>query len=476
MDKRKIRDGIRLLWTFLLMVLIGFVSAGAGNNDKSWLKIYYESEGLKRIIANPLSEIDSVWYESEGEELLLKVASGWNDNAMEVNVDSIQSMVLGNNIPTLYIDTDPYVDEISSKEDYLEAKFRFIPCDESMDSVVAEVGIRGRGNSSWEHPKKPYRLKFDKKQSIGHLNKAKSFVLLSNYIDNTLMKNAVAFKIAELLGMPYTNKVIPVNLVFNGQFRGNYMLSNKVGINSGSVDIDEKKGILWELDTYFDEEFKFISSRYNLPCMVKDPDFHEIAKEDEAEIDRLWQYWQNDLESALEEVANGNLREVFDVEQLINYLIVQNIVGNKEVRYPKSLFIYKESEGEKYKFGPVWDFDYAFGYDGDVTEELFIIYRPIWKFMVRIFVDQRFLEKYKNKFNEFCEEKLDDLMAYIDWYADQCKDSAIQDAMRWPEEHYSFIETQERNTNQFEENVKFIKSWILERIRLIKEHENCMLW
>lgn len=461
----------------LLCALIGMGSAGATDNDKSWLKIYYESEGLKRISANPLTEIDSVWYQAEGKDLILKVASGWNDIPFSLNVDSIRSMVLGGNIPTLYIDTDPYVDEITSKEEYLDATFRFIPYDASMDSVVAEVGIRGRGNTSWYHQKKPYRLKFDKKQSIGTLNKAKSFVLLSNYIDNTLMKNAVAFKIAELLGMPYTNKVIPVNLVFNGQFRGNYMLSNKVGINSGSVDIDEKKGILWELDTQFDEEFKFRSSLFNLPCMVKDPDFHEIAKDDEEEVERLWQYWQNDLEAAFEEVAKGNWRDVFDEDQFINFLLVQNIMSNHEAGNPKSVFLYKESEGEKYKFGPVWDFDWGLGYHLTTNDGVFGIGGPAWGFFGKIFEDPEFLPQYRRRLDEFCKDYLDELMAFIDAYAVNIRDSATQDAMRWPAEHYEEkYETFERNTSHFVENVEFIKSWILERIQLIKEAKSCKLW
>lgn len=479
-----------MLMCLALCALIAGTVEAAGSErqeSRSWLKIYYNEGDIKRINANPISEIDSICFteygegdgqittDSGGKNTKINVVSAWN-KTFSLDMDSIESMVMGVNIPTLYIDTDPYVDEITSKEEYLKATLRYIPYGDGTDTLVSTVSIRGRGNSSWFFPKKPYRLKFDKKQSLAGLNKAKSFVLLSNYIDNTLMKNAVAMKVAELLEMPYTNRIVPVNLVFNGEYRGNYMLTNKVGINSGSVDIDEDEGILWELDTNFDEEFKFRSPTFNQPCMVKDPDFHELY-DDPEDVERIWQYWQDDLEAAFQEVEKGNWRDVFDEEQFIKYFIVQSVVQNTETEFPKSFYIYKETKDGKYKLGPVWDFDWAMGYSQDILRG--VIYRDCgsFPFLGTIFQEQKFQQDYIRCFKEFCNDHLDEVLEFIDDYAALIRDSAMQDAIRWPAEHHDTkYEKAERNASRFDENVEWLKDWVLERIDVVINRWNYSLW
>ncbi|MDE6782246.1 MAG: CotH kinase family protein, partial [Paramuribaculum sp.] len=138
--------------------------------------------------------------------------------------------------------------------------------------------FRGRGNSTWNMAKKPYRFKMAKKNSICGLPKAKTFALIANYIDCTLMRNAIALWVAQHLEMPFTNHCVPVKVFFNGIDKGQYMLTEKIGVGSGSFDIDETTGMLFELDSNYDEDFKFQYTWYEnygtktLPVMVKDPD------------------------------------------------------------------------------------------------------------------------------------------------------------------------------------------------------------
>lgn len=481
----KYKFKIILKTTFFFLILCQSVKILAETNEykvesHDWLKIYYKSEGINRIHANLVSNIDSVEYRVDNIEGIDSVTKNIyvfpkNSELFSLPVDSIQSMVLGGNIPTLYIETNPYVDEVTSKEVYLDATLKYEPYGDGTEKLEQKVSIKGRGNSSWDHPKKPYRLKFDKKQSLAGLNKAKSFVLLSNFIDNTLMRNAVAMKIAELLDMPYYNKIVPVNLVFNGQQRGNYMLTNKVGINSGSVDIDENEGILWELDTYFDEEFKFHSEHFNLPCMVKDPDFHEITDNSDEAISEIWNYWKNDLENAFELVENGDWRSAFDEEQLIKYFIVQDIVNNRELEHPKSLYLYKTDKNGKYNFGPCWDYDWALGYRFDFNTPIFSKNTPGYRFFINIFQDETFLISFKEMFTKFCEQSLNELMTYINDYAKLIRDSAMADSLIWPQDH-NVPDFQSWNTKYFDENVKNLKEWIINRIEFIKSSPTCGLY
>ena len=78
----------------------------------------------------------------------------------------------------------------------------------------------------------------------------------------------------------------------------------------------------------------------------------------------------------------------------------------------------------------------------------------------------------------FCDKHLDELMDFIDVYADLIRDSAMQDAVLWPaEHHYPDIENERpRHTDYFNENVAFLKDWILNRIEGMKSSPNFLLY
>ena len=83
--------------------------------------------------------------------------------------------------------------------------------------------IKGRGNSTWYHLKKPYNIKFDKKTGLLGMDKAKKWTLLANYLDLTLLHNACGFELGEDFGLPYTSQYRWVDLYINGDYLGNYM-------------------------------------------------------------------------------------------------------------------------------------------------------------------------------------------------------------------------------------------------------------
>lgn len=107
------------------------------------------------------------------------------------------------NIAHLYIQTEGGV-AISSKEKYVHGSL-VVDGMGTYPDYSGEFRIRGRGNSTWHHPKKPYRIKLDKSSSILGLPEDKDWILLSNYLDGTLMLNAIALKTGQLLELPYTN-------------------------------------------------------------------------------------------------------------------------------------------------------------------------------------------------------------------------------------------------------------------------------
>lgn len=318
------------------------------------------------------------------------------------------------------------------------------------DIEEQEVEFRGRGNSTWLMPKKPYRFKMGKKREVCGLKKAKTFALLANFIDCTHMRNFVAFKTAELLGMPFTNHAVPVRVFLNGRLKGLYMLTEKVGVGSGSVDIDEEKGMLFELDTAMDEDFAFVyewtegGASCRLPVMVKDPDIAEVAEGLGLEPEAYFAQWQADFTHFAETVTsaglNDDLSAVLDLDSAVDFMMVFNLSLNEELNHPKSVYLHKDSLEGRYKFGPVWDFDWSFTHDGGPEPKPANRQLMTWNgamngstFLRHIVRNKKFQELYARRWEEFKAEIYPALSEAIDEYAALIEPAALEDGLLWGE-------------------------------------------
>jgi len=120
-------------------------------------------------------------------------------------------------LPHIIINTEGNA-PVVSKDDYINATVT-IDGRNLFNSYSGTSRIKGRGNSTWwDYPKKPYRLKLDEAASLFGLPEEKDWVLLANYLDGTHLLNSIAFNIGNMLGMPYTNDAIPVELTLNGTY------------------------------------------------------------------------------------------------------------------------------------------------------------------------------------------------------------------------------------------------------------------
>lgn len=328
-------------------------------------------------------------------------------------------------IPELTITTtDPSIAEIPSKDYYLEGTLA-VNGRGGYEDYTGKTEVKGRGNSTWGYPKKPYRLKLNKKAEICGLGKAKNYVLLANHLDPTLMLNSVAFKIGRLLELPFTNHAIPVDVVLNGIYKGSYLLTEQIEVKENRVDLDENNSVMWELDSYWDDEPKFKSTAFNLPVMVKDPDL----------TTEQFEYWKKDFNAfttqfAKEPLEGNSYVDMIDIESVAKFLITFNLVHNMEINHPKSVFLHKERNG-KYVMGPIWDFDWAYDYEG--TSNHFGRYNtPLFSssmngvgtaFFQRFLQDSRVKTIYKRTWQDFKNNKLDALLQYVDDYAVMLKPS-----------------------------------------------------
>ena len=346
-------------------------------------------------------------------------------------------------VPCIYINTEDG-ESISSKTEFKNAEItidgrNIFP---SMDATA--VQIKGRGNSSWGWPKKPYRLKFAKKVKPLGMTNGKNWVLLSNYQTGSLMANAIGMKAANLMGAAAANHIVPVELYLNGEYQGSYNLTEKVGFSNNSVELeDESAAALLELDSYYDEPDgqKFYSMPYDLPINVKEPDFSDETTPTKLTLEQV----EDDFNSFLSTLYYGqDISKHVDIEQLARFLMVNELICNYELFHPKSTFCYREdflSESSKYVFGPVWDLDWAFGYEryytyfhGEANSNYWTD-TPVLE--AREFIrDLRFKNSdlnivYQALWEKFMQEDLAELMEYCQDYYDFAHNSFDHNYELW---------------------------------------------
>ncbi len=268
-------------------------------------------------------------------------------------------------VPRIDIDIDDGR-MVSSKDYYLHANFR-LDGNGVFDNLEDSIWIKGRGNSSWAGTwgKSPYNIKFNEKVKPFGLTKGKSWCLIANAQRGSMMVNAIGMKAARMVGTAGANHVIPVDLYINGEYRGSYTFTEKVGLRNNSIDADEMTSYMLELDQYFDEDYRFYSRPYSLPVNVKDPDLTEEIFWDDA--DERFQTIQDQFNAFTDALMNQDgYEEMMDVDAFARFFMVNNLINNMELGHPKSTFLYRENYEDpesKYVFGPVWDLDWAYGYE-----------------------------------------------------------------------------------------------------------------
>lgn len=252
---------------------------------------------------------------------------------------------------------------ITSKEDYVDCTVSLSHFNSDWNFTDVPAGIRGRGNSTWEwYPKKPYRIKFEKKQSVMGLDASKSWVLLAEYRDPTDLMNAFVFELGSRLGMPYTNHNRYVEVTLNGEFIGLYHLTEQVQQGSARVNVDEANGYLIQLDADDGPQLSpsatdnFWSSVYYMPVCVKNPD------EPDAGMLRKIKSELGELENAIRLRDWDKINSLLEVKTMIDFMIIQELVYNVELAAPRSMYMHKDVDS-KWAMGPLWDFDAGFDFD-----------------------------------------------------------------------------------------------------------------
>lgn len=380
------------------------------------------------------------------------------------------------NLPTVVINTENS-QEITSKEEEITSTVYIISGDGTELLCDQETGVRGRGNASWNFPKKPYRLKFSSKTSpLGAPAKAKKWTLINNYGDKTLMRNILAFETSRHVGLSYTPFCRPVDVILNGEYRGCYQLCDQIEAAEGRVEA--KDGYLVEIDAYANGEASYFYSSKGTPVTIKHPDEEDITT---AQKNFITDYF-NTMESAVfsqnfTDVEEG-YRKYLDIESFLRYFIVGEFAGNTDTYW--SVYMYKDNNTGKLYSGPIWDYDLAFENDNrtypinDIGDFIYATKGSAASNSVRDMVsriiknDPQARERLIEIWDEVCKENLTEatLISYVDQTAKLLDESQELNFKRWPildqTVHQNYVAR-----GSYEAEVEAVKTYIRQRIKTL---------
>lgn len=280
-------------------------------------------------------------------------------------------------LPAVYIETFDHM-PIYSKETYIYANI-YLVNDEGHLETYDSVQIRGRGNSTWNMSKKPYRIKFKQKEKLlgkGYA-KAKKWTLLANAADKTLMRNALTSALGEFTSLKFNPAAKFVDVVLNGQYQGNYQISDQVEVRPHRVNIVEQEvpladdadisgGYLLEVDGFQDGNC-FTTNYYSTPVRIHHPDEEDINTLQNTYIHNYINMFERRLRSSNFTDPVSGYRHVVDEESLIDWYLCTEISANIDGFY--STYFYKEQADSLLYFGPLWDYDIAYDNDYRIWSE-----------------------------------------------------------------------------------------------------------
>ncbi|MBR1749270.1 MAG: CotH kinase family protein [Ruminococcus sp.] len=239
--------------------------------------------------------------------------------------------------------------------------------------------IRGRGHTTWMEDKKPYKLKLKKGADLLGMGSNKHWILLANAKDETLLRNRIVYHIGRALGLAYTPKMLPVDVVMNGKYIGSYYLCEQVRVGKRRVNIDELTaednsepeitgGYLFSLLEGDEDEQNVFYTENGVGFTFSNPAFYSDDPTDELGTDAQKAYITDYLQKIENAVYGKDFKDengvsvwdYMDLQSTADYWWVQEFSRNVDAFRTDSTYLYKP-RGDKVYWGPLWDFDLSLG-------------------------------------------------------------------------------------------------------------------
>ena len=258
----------------------------------------------------------------------------------------------------------------ADKSNSAKATGAIVTPDGKIDNTAIKK-IKGRGNTSWDKPKKGYNITYDKKVSIAGMEKNKKYSILPNYQDDSLSRNRFLYDLSDAVGMPYASDSRYVDFYVNGFYWGSYLMCEKVepgslvpevsddGYLNDDGSIKEDFAFIAEVDASAGDDDYWVSSN-NMKITIKSPEIDP----GQPGYDEVKAYVKSKFSAFYNATsANGDLASVADVASVAKLYLINELGKNWDSGVSSTFFTYKPDENGVYKFygSPVWDYDNTLG-------------------------------------------------------------------------------------------------------------------
>lgn len=249
-----------------------------------------------------------------------------------------------------------------------------------------KAGIEIRGSSSQWFDKKNYALETWNPDSTSNnvsllgLPKENDWVLHGPFSDKSLLRNAMAYTLAGWI-MEYAPRVRFCEVVINDNYKGVYILTEKIKRDKNRVNISELTpdvtagddltgGYILKFDKWdgaFSDGFPSLYPPYpgangQVYYQYHYPAPDEITPQQKSYIKNYVDLMEYTMKSSYFADSLEGYPKFFDVPTLRQFIFIQEIGRNVD-GYRLSTFMYKDkdSKDSRLKLGPIWDFNLAFG-------------------------------------------------------------------------------------------------------------------
>ena len=257
-------------------------------------------------------------------------------------------------------------------------------------NFVGKIGIEQRGSSSATFPKKSYGFETwdtasnELDTSLLSLPSESDWILSASYTDKSFLNNRMTYDFARQMGW-YASRCVYVELVLNGQYKGLYVLMEKIKRDENRVNVAKLKtndtagtaltgGYIFKIDKFTGSGGDGWYSQVTLPTSSPDeytyfqyeyPKADSMQPQQKTYIKNYVDSFELSLNGANYQNPLTGFRKYANERSFIDYEILNEISKNVD-GYRLSTYLHKEkvTDGNKIKMGPVWDYDISY-YNAD---------------------------------------------------------------------------------------------------------------
>lgn len=372
------------------------------------------------------------------------------------------------------------------------------------------IGIEIRGNSSQMFPKKSYGVETrdsegeDMDASLLGMPEESDWVLYAPYSDKSMLRNFITFYMGSKLE-PYCSRMAYCEVIVNDDYKGVYILMEKIKKNENRVDINKLKpdeisgddltgGYIVKVDkldldfVYGTDGWKSIPAppypnAMNITFQFEYPKAEDIVAEQKDYIENYILISENTLTGSNFKDPDDGYQKYFNASSFVDQMILNEV--SKEVdAYRYSTFFYKQkdSDGGKLFAGPAWDFNLGYSnvdywppgteYAGWMYPEVEPVEWGIMFWWKRLMEDVYFKDLFYSRWQEMragelSNEKLGQAIDSIVTYIDEAQQRNYE---RWPILGEYVWPNYDWQGNDYKDEVEFFENWFFNRMAWIDDN------